>query len=349
MSSGRLTIKEIAEAAGVSTQTVSRVLNNRPDVAPDTFDRVQKVITETGYAPNLLARGLIQGRSQILGVVAYGLDLFGPSRILMSIEGDATELGYAILLSLIRHPETDDVAGLLNGLLARRVDGILWAIPEIGDNRTWVRGRNPALPVPIVFVGGAAPVEGQTSISIDNRAIGRLATDHLIEGGARCVGMITGPMTWWEARERRAGWRESLRAHGLQADDRLVVEGDWTEASGEEGLHRLLRASPDLDAVFASNDQMGLGVLRAAHALGKRVPDEIAVVGVDNNMSSHFWPSLSTIHQPLLEAGATAVKEMADALLSTRRRHRDGAAFVPRQTLLAPTLIARESSRGYTP
>ena len=139
----RWTIKEVAEAAGVSTQTVSRVLNNRPDVAPETYQRVQQIIAETGYSPNIFARSLTQGRSHILGVVAFGLEYFGPSRILTGIEQQAAEMGYAISLNLIHRPETDDVDRLLTSLVARQVDGIIWAIPEVGDNRAWSHAHEP--------------------------------------------------------------------------------------------------------------------------------------------------------------------------------------------------------------
>jgi len=158
----RLTIKEVAEAAGVSMQTVSRVLNNRPDVAADTYERVQQVIAETGYAPNMLARSLTQGRSQILGVVAFGLEYFGPSRVLIGIERQAAAMGYAISLNLIHEPETGAVDALLLSLSARQVDGIIWAIPEVGDNRSWLHTRSPHLPVPLVLVGGTA---GQTGLA----------------------------------------------------------------------------------------------------------------------------------------------------------------------------------------
>ena len=140
----RVTIREVAQAAGVSTQTVSRVLNDRPDVAPETYERVQRVIADTGYRPNMLARSLIQGRTHILGVVAYGLEYFGPSRIITGIEQQAAAMGYSISLTLIHRPETDEVEDLLAGLAARQVDGVLWAIPEIADNRRWLRSNASA-------------------------------------------------------------------------------------------------------------------------------------------------------------------------------------------------------------
>lgn len=342
----RLTIREVAAAAGVSTQTVSRVLNNRPDVAPETFQRVQDVIRETGYAPNMLARGLTQGRSHVLGVVAYGLDYFGPSRVLTAIERQAAEFGYAIMLNLILEPETHDVGDLLYRLSARQVDGIIWAIPEMGGNRAWLRTQITELLVPLILVGGMAGQPYLPTIAIDNAAIGCLATEHLLAGGARHVGIITGPPSWWEAQQRLAGWRRTLRAHGREVEDQLIVEGDWTVSSGEQALYRMLEISPDIDAIFASNDQMALGVLHAAHRLGRRVPDELSVVGVDNIAeASHFWPPLTTVHQPLGDAGELAVKEI-DQLIGWSRKSRRAYEGIPEMTLLEPTLIVRESSRG---
>jgi LacI family transcriptional regulator len=339
----RLTIKEVAKVAGVSTQTVSRVLNNRPDVAPETFQRVQQVIEETGYAPNILARSLIQGRSRTLGVVAYGLDYFGPSRVITGIEEQANELGYSIFLNLLHHPESSDVGHLLNNLLARQVEGIIWAVPEIGGNRGWAHAKAPDLPIPVIFVSGMAGPTTLPLVGIDNRAIGRLGTDHLLAGGARRVGVITGPLDWWEAQQRQQGWREALEASGHISTETDVVEGDWSARSGEEGLYKLLDRSPDLDALFVSNDQMALGVLHALHRLGRRVPDDLAVVGVDNiPESAHFWPALTTIRQRLREAGAQAVRELDRTILGTSHGEQGTATI----DLLQPELVVRESSRN---
>lgn len=342
----RLTIREIAEAAGVSTQTVSRVLNNRPDVAPETFERVKRIIADTGYAPNMLARGLIQGRSRTLGVVAYGLEYFGPTRILTGIEQQAAEMGYSMSLNLIHQPEMDGVDGLLNSLSARQVDGIIWAVPEVSDNRSWSHTKGPDFPVSVLLVGGMSGQSTLPSIAIDNRAIGRLATEHLLDGGARRIGIITGPCSWWEARERELGWREALATHGLPVDEGLVVVGDWTAMSGEEGLDRLLETAPDIDAVFACNDQMALGVLHGAHRLGRPVPDGLSVVGVDDIAEgSHYWPSLTTVHQPLRDAGALAVQTIDDLIKRSIESTDSDGSMTARDRLLEPTLIVRESSR----
>jgi len=342
----RVTIRDVAQEAGVSTQTVSRVLNDRPDVAPETYARVRRVISDTGYSPNMLARGLTQGRTHILGVVAYGLEYFGPSRILTGIERQAAATGYAMSLTLIHRPETDAVGDVLAAILGRQVDGVIWAIPEIAGNRSWLRERAGEMPVPVVIVGGTTGDDLPPSIGIDNRAIGRLATQHLLAGGARRIAIVTGPLDWWEARERLAGWREIQRAAGLEPADRLVFEGDWTPSSGEEGLHQLYRRTSDIDAVFASNDQMALGVMHAAHRLGLHVPEQLAVVGVDDIAEgSHFWPPLTTVHQPLADAGELAVEEVVRAIRASRPGRHVEISHLARVNLLQPELIVRESSR----
>lgn len=342
----RMTIKEVARAAGVSTQTVSRVLNNRPDVAFETLERVRQIIADTGYTPNMLARSLTQGRTNNIGVVAYGLDYFGPCRVLTGIEQQAADLGYAISLNLIHEPETCDVEGLLNALVSRQVDGVIWAIPEVGENRIWSHGTGPELPLPVVLVGGMSGQTSLMSIAIDNAAIGRIATEHLLAGGARRVGIITGPLSWWEARQRRLGWYGALEAHGLTVDEHPVAFGDWSPNSGEQGLHELLEQHPDLDAVFASNDQMALGVLHAAHRLGRRIPEDLAVVGVDNIAeASHFWPSLTTVHQPLRDAGALAVREIDRSIAAVPGSRRPVETPTAHTVMLEPELIVRDSSR----
>ncbi len=342
----RVTIREVAKAAGVSTQTVSRVLNDRPDVAPETYERVQRVIADTGYRPNMLARSLIQGRTHTLGVVAFGLEYFGPSRIITGIEQQAAAMGYAISLTLIHRPESHEVEDVLAGLAARQEDGVLWAIPEIAANRAGLRERVRDLPVPLMVVGGTPGEHAVPSITIDNRAIGRIATRHILDGGARRVAIVTGPLAWSEARDRLTGWRETLAAAGMAHTDDLMFEGDWSPASGEEALQTLLRRHPDLDAVFASNDQMALGVLHAAHRAGRRIPEELSVVGADGIAEgSSFWPPLTTVRQPLADAGALAVEAIIRTIRAARPGTRPADAQAAHPSLLQPELVVRDSSR----
>lgn len=338
-----VTIVDVAQRAQVSAGTVSNVLTNKRPVAAATRDRVLRAIEELGYQPNLLARSLVNRSSNTLGVVAYGLEYYGPSRTLVGIEQQAAALGYSLLLDLLHRPDRQDVDAVLDELTARRVDGIIWAVHEVGDNHAWIdQARLRSLP-PIIFL----TMEQRPCASIvstDNRAGACLATQHLIATGHRTIGIVTGPADWWEARERLAGWRSALESAELEASSILVVEADWTAASGEAAFAALLARRPDIDAVFVCNDQMALGALRFCHTNGRRVPDELSVVGFDNTPeSAFFWPALTTVRQHLAELGRVAVN-----VLHRRIDLRlDGVdQEPPTMHLLQPELIVRESSGG---
>ncbi len=169
-----------------------------------------------------------------------------------------------------------------------------------------------------------------------------LATEHLLARGYRKIGLITGPLTWWAAGERRRGWEEALRAAGIPLSDSQVVEGNWSAESGEQGLHELLEKSPDTQAVFACNDQMALGLMQAARSLGKRIPQDLAVVGFDDIPESAFYyPPLTTIRQGLYELGQAAVK----TFVNIRETERRGEPTSSAQTVwLQPQLVVREST-----
>jgi LacI family transcriptional regulator len=336
----KITIKDVAERAGVSTMTVSRVLNNRPDVASNTRKRVQEVIEDLGYAPNMAARGL-KGRSRTLGVVATGIEYYGPSRTLASIERRANELGLSLLLSLITNPETDSGEETLVNLLAHQIEGILWAVPEIGGNREWLYERVQEIDTPAVFLS-AEPRSNISMSAVDNFYGGKLATQHLVEQGYRHIGIVTGPLSWWEAQQRLEGWRSVLIEHDMAADiDKLQSYGDWSPASGEAGLLQLLGQARSLDAVFASNDQMALGILKAAQEVGLRVPEDLAIVGVDDIPESAFFsPPLTTIKQGLTEMGAATV----NMLYETIEAKEIGEKNPPCVRWITPQLIVRKSS-----
>lgn len=337
----RVTIKQVAQMAGVSKMTVSRVLNDRPDVSPSTRRLVKQVIEELGYQPSHAARSLSQGQSCSIGVVAYGIEYFGPSRAVSGIEKQASELGYTPLLYLLRQPESDNVAGILADLTSRHVDGIIWAVPEIGGNRSWVERQIPKLPVPLVFLS-MAPQEGLSIVCVDNYHGGRIAAEHLLEQGYEKIGQVAGPLLWWEAQERVRGCRDALEEAGIPVNNRDPVSGTWSAASGLRGLNQLLDQSPDLDAVFIGNDQMALGALLAAQKRGLRVPGDLAVVGFDDvPEAAYFQPPLTTVSQPLFDAGRASVKELHHLI---EEGDRSTAETKSKKILLQPELIVRESS-----
>ena len=336
----RATIKQVAKAAGVSTQTVSRVINDRPDVAPETRRRIQQVIEELNYQPSALARSLIQQRSYTLGVVTAGLKYIGPSRTLNGITNKAEELGYALLLEELPRFDTEDIKPRLQSLLARHVDGIVWAVPEVGDNRRWVEDILNDVPVPVVFLT-MQPRPGMSTVSVNNYVGGVLATQHLLNQGHRQIGHISGPQDWWEARQRKQAWQDALKKAGIEASDAHCAEGNWSPSSGEVAFEQLLLSYPQIEAVFVGNDQMALSVLQIANRRGLRIPQNLAVVGFDNFAeSAYFWPALSTINHNHHELGCRAVQELVSQIEAVHRNEK----VEPQNILLSCDLVVRESS-----
>ncbi len=322
-------------------QTVSRVVNDRPDVAPETRLRVQHVIADLEYRPSDLARSLIQQRSYTLGVVTAGLKYMGPSRTLNGITQQANEMGYALLLKELPGFTTGNIPSLLQSLLARHVDGIVWATSEVGDNQNWLEEKLPDIPVPIIFLTTRGR-PGIFSVSYDNEMGGRMATQHLIDQGYRHIGHITGPLDWWEARQRRAGWAAILQEYGLPATPNCCAEGNWSSASGEQAIRQLLLSYPEMDAVFVGNDQMALSVLQVACREGIRVPQDLGVVGFDGlSEARYYWPPLSTIFQDQNCLGATAVEKIIEIIDRVRD---DEEMIAPETIVLKPELIIRDSS-----
>jgi LacI family transcriptional regulator len=339
--SSRATIKEVASAAGVSTQTVSRVINERPDVSLETRKRVQTVIDQLGFQPSALARSLIRQRSYTLGVVTAGLRHVGPSRTLSGITAAAEESGYALLLKELPYYDTNHITPIFQALLSRHVDGIIWAVPEVGDNRTWV-GRLPLdLDIPIVYLA-MEPRKNISVVSINNYLGGRIAMAHLLEQGYRNIGHLAGPLDWWEARERLKAWKDALREAGREVRDEHWVEGNWSSASGAPAIEKLLVQYPEMDGVFVANDQMALSVLQAANLRGLKVPHELGVVGFDNMPeSAYFSPTLTTVQQDQYNVAKVAVEEITKIIESGW----EGLEPVDSKSImLAPTLVVRQSS-----
>ncbi|MBE2201104.1 MAG: LacI family DNA-binding transcriptional regulator [Anaerolinea sp.] len=337
MSYKRVTIKAVAAAAGVSTQTISRVVNGRPDVSPETREHVQEIIDKLGYQPSKIARSLIRGQSFSLGVVSYGISLYGPALVLQGIQEATVQSGYSFMLNILPDAEVYDADKIVRDIMSYHVDGILWAVPEIGQNRDWIQQILPKISVPIVFLN-VQPRPTLTTAVIDNRHGGRLATRHLIEQGRQHIGIITGPMNWWEARQRELGWREELMANGRSIDESYITHGDWTPSSGERSIRMLLDWHPEMDAVFACNDQIALGAMKSARQMGRRIPEDLAIVGFDDIPEApYFDPSLTTIHQDLSEMGREGVRQLIRIINNPEHPTTEPIK-------LLPTLVVRQSS-----
>jgi len=337
----RSTIKQVASIAGVSTQTVSRVINERPDVSPETRKRVQDVINRLAYQPSALARSLIRQRSHTLGVVTAGLSYIGPSRTLSGIAGAAEAAGYALLLKELPDFDNNIIEPIFQALLSRHVDGIIWAVSEVGENLSWVNKSQLDPGIPLVFLT-MEPQKNIPTVSIDNYMGGQMAVSHLLERGYRHVGHIAGPLDWWEARQRMAGWKDCLMEAGLEVHGKHWAQGNWSSDSGAHAVEKLLKQYPEMDAIFIANDQMALSALRTLRTRGLAVPDDIGIVGFDNiPESAYFLPPLTTVHQDQYEIAKVAVAEIIKIIeLGWQELDPDDLQAI----VVPPKLIVRESS-----
>ncbi len=338
----KITIYDVAKKAGVSRQTVSRVLNNRQDVSPETRKRVQEIMEGLNYHPSAIARSLSRQKSYIFGVVTAGLNYIGPSRTLSGITSKAEELGYGLLLKELASFSANNVHPLLQWFQSHQVDGIIWAAPEIEDNRNWLEDLLPEIAIPIMFLT-MEKREGVSIASIDNFLGARMATEHLISLGKKNIGHITGPLDWWEARQRKLGWEAALSAAGYKLSEHMWAEGNWSSRSGQTAFTELLENFPEMDGLFVGNDQMALAVLRIAFQQGKKIPDDLAVIGFDGIPESEFYfPSLSTVNQNQNELGCIAVEELV-RLVEKKLKADD--VVEPKYITIRPELIIRQSSQ----
>lgn len=332
----RVTIVEIAKEAGVSAQTVSRVVNGHVSVAEETRQRVQAIIDRRGYHPSRLARSLLRGHSNSIGVVSFGLGLYGPSQTLAGIVRDADQQGYSVLPIVLNDPQPTQPDRILGQLIEFHVDGIIWAVPQIGPNHDWVEETAARLDVPMVFITGESHPQ-VTVVRVDNRGGGRLAAEHLIGRGWRTLGLITGEPDWWETQERTRGWTEALQAHGLPIRAELMRAGDWSAAAGEACMRDLLQNHPDVDGVFVGNDSMAVGAIKAARELGRQIPHDLGIVGFDDiPEAAYTHPALTTIHQDLHHLGSQAVAALNSLI--------GGAQSQSASILIQPRLVVRDST-----
>ena len=320
---------DVAEAAGVSHQTVSRVVNAHPNVAVRTRDRVLAAISDLGYRRNAHARALVTRRAQTIGVVTRDTTLYGPSSTLLAVELAARAAGYRVAIASARLRESASVTEAVDELTAAGVDGLV--VVAVGD----------ALPTPVGGLGGRTPVvvigaevPGSASVRVDQVAGGRLATEHLLGLGHRTVHLVTGPLDTLDAAGRLHGWRTALEDAGLPVPE--TVSGDWSPRSGYAAAQRLV-GRRDLGAVFVSNDQMALGVARCLDEHGLRVPDDVSVVGYDDIPEAEFFtPPLTTVRQPFTDVGERAIAALLAGLA--------GGGADPAVSVVDPTLVVRAST-----
>jgi LacI family transcriptional regulator len=327
------TIQEVAEKAGVSSTTVSHVLNNTRHVSPEARARVEAAMDELGYHPNALARSLRRGQTHTLGLILP--DSANPffAEIGRAVEDAAFDLGYSVILCNTEG-DLDKEQLYMDVLSKKQVDGIIFV--AAGDRTDSLRGLLRRK-MPVVVVDRDLTGVEVDAVLGDNQQGGYLATQHLIGLGHRRIACISGPSNVTPSAERVIGYRNAILGAGLMVDEDLIVRGDFHAESGHSAAHRLLDRSSAPTALFVCNDMMAMGALRAAAEIGQRVPDTLAVVGFDDiDLASYTSPRLTTVAQPKVEMGRRAVQLLIERLADK--------ALAPRKEILLPQLIVRDSS-----
>jgi DNA-binding LacI/PurR family transcriptional regulator len=325
-------MEDVAELAGVSHQTVSRVLHDSPHVRQDTRERVLAAMRQLDYRPNTVAQALVTGRSKTLGVVSYDTTLYGPASTLLGIEHAAHDAGYVLSMTSLRSLNRPSVIAAVQRLRDQGVDGVA-VIAPLRAGVDALRHLRADFPVVAVEAG---PDDSIPVATVDQPAGAAAATRHLLDLGHKTVWHLAGPADWKEAEERIEGWRSALKAAGAPIPP--ILRGDWTARSGYE-LGRNLLENPEATAVFVANDQMALGLLRLFHESGKSVPRDLSVVGFDDiPEAAYFVPPLTTVRQDFGELGRRCLHILLSRI--------EGASGVTR-VVVAPELVVRASTAAH--
>ncbi|MFJ6455722.1 LacI family DNA-binding transcriptional regulator [Paenarthrobacter sp. NPDC091669] len=325
-------MEDVARVAGVSHQTVSRVLNNHPNVSAKTRERVEEAITELGYRRNTAARSLVTRRSQTIGVLGSEMAQYGPSHTLLGVQQAARDAGYFVSVAGLREVTPETIKDAMAHFMDQGVDGIVVTVPHPG---TFDVLKDITAQVPLVAVGSIGD-EHLTGATVDQRQGAKLAVEHLLSLGHQRIGHLSGPADWIDAAARIDGWQEALVEAGLEPA--TLIEGDWSAECGyRAGLK--IAADRSVTALFVANDQMALGVLRAFNETGVQVPGDISVVGFDDQPeSAYFIPPLTTVAQDFEELGQRCIRLLLDRLDGGTTR--EAATVTPRLVIRATTAPA---------
>ena len=327
----RPVMADVARLAGVSHQTVSRVINGSSSIRPATKARVEQAIAELGYRPNTAARALVTRRSGIIGIIGANIAHYGPSSIQRSVQEAARAAGYFTSLVPLTDVTREELREALDHLARQAVEAVV-VITAQEEALAVVQSEEAG--VPLIIVEGDLSGRG-LSVGVDQIDGARQATQHLIDLGHRAIDHIAGPMPWTEAKGRLTGYEDAMHAAGLAP--RAHFGGDWTPARGYE-LGRKISRKRDATAVFVANDQMAIGVLHAFAEAGLQVPRDISVVGFDDIPEAGYLnPALTTVRQDFYAVGQRAI-DLVTATL-------DGSTTDV--SLLPPELIIRDSTAQY--
>ncbi len=305
----RVTIREVAAKAGVSHQTVSRVINESERVNPETRARVQAAIAELGFQPNAIARSMARGSTRTLACISPNLTDYTYASIIEGAETEARRHGYFLISASA--PDAAAFTVLVEQLIAsQRTEGLLALNPYIDE-----RYQHLPAGVPTVIVGAQARDERSHSVSLDETNAGRMATQYLLSMGHRRIALITGPLEEDCSQDRQAGYQQALQEAGVDFDPTLVMEGDWSATSGHQAVECLLEDGADFSAIFAQNDRIAVGAIRALREAGLRVPEQVSVVGFDDMpLASYFDPPLTTVRQDIFYIGSEAARLLIQAI-----------------------------------
>ncbi|WP_081741473.1 substrate-binding domain-containing protein [Tolumonas lignilytica] len=330
------TMKDVARLAGVSTSTVSHVVNNTRFVSDEIRERILKAVADLNYSPSALARSLKLNQTRTLGMMVTTSNNPFFAEVVAGVERICYQRGYTLVLCNTEG-DPERLSHNLEVLLQKRIDGLLLMCTEARSASAEVFGRHPAVPIVVMDWGPLNTIADRIQ---DNSALGGyLATRHLIEQGHSRIGLITGPLDKLPAQSRQQGYRQALEEADIPFRAEYVVEGDFEFTGGISGMHQLLALAEPPSAVFAGNDVSAVGVYQALYRAGLRVPQDISVVGYDDiELSRYLTPPLTTIHQPQAELCRQAVDTLLDRI--------QGADDAPRLITLEPKLIARESVRS---
>ncbi|MBP1326288.1 DNA-binding LacI/PurR family transcriptional regulator [Leucobacter exalbidus] len=321
---------DVARLAGVSAQTVSRVMSNQGSVRPETARRVLAAVDELGYRIHAAAASLASGRTRLLGVIIVSNDRYSIGAHGVGIEQAAAAHGYTVTTAAVaEHASSDAFIEAFDRLERQGAEGIILGIPIDLDTPA-MRVRTERTPT---VRSERSELDPHSPFAVDQALIGRLAVEHLLELGHRTVWHVTGDDYWMETDERRTAWQQVLTEHGITPPP--VIPGNWTPESGYRA-GRTIAAIPDATAVFVSSDEMAFGVLRALHEAGKRVPEDVSVVSVDGiPLSAYASPALTTVRQPFEDVGRAAALRLIAML--------EGSS-VGELPHIEPTLVVRAST-----
>ncbi len=334
-SMANLTLEDVARLAGVSRSTVSRVVNDHPNVKDEVRARVKSVISETGYQPHAAARSLAARRTNIIGLVIPSAvhtlftDPYFP-RLTSGIAQASNDADFTLSLFLFN---SQDYERSMYPRITRKglLDGVLVQATHIDDEIfTWLGMGN----IPYVVVGRPAGTSEMSYVDVDNRSGAHMAVSHLIRLGHRKIATITGPLNTQAGKDRLAGYHNALNDRGIPSDTRLTSEGDFTENGGYHATQRLIPYKPA--ALFVASDMMAMGALRALREAGLSVPEDVAIVGFDDLPPATLAdPQMTTIRQPIRRLGIKAVEILIDLI--------DHPQSPPQQVIFNTELVIRDS------